>query len=154
MISPELFQSLDADEQKLWHSHVFEVKSGTLIMSNPTIPESVWEKAETKEMESVICLYGKVYHLWQTDKHFKVPLGEPKLMTSFTSADQLDPKRVKQRDERFGIDSTKKEKARASIVSPEIHESKSIDTHRMNTSLLWMPLTRVDADQTWKQNTT
>lgn len=66
MITPKLYETLDADEQKLWHSHVFEVKSGMLIMPKPTaVPEAVWEVAENKEMEQVVELYGKVYHLWQ-----------------------------------------------------------------------------------------
>ena len=32
MISPRLFATLDAEEKRLWHSHVFEVKSGMLVM--------------------------------------------------------------------------------------------------------------------------
>ena len=52
MISPKLYETLDAEEQKLWHSHVFEVKSGMLIMPRPTgVPEAAWEVAENKEME-------------------------------------------------------------------------------------------------------
>lgn len=124
MISPELFNTLDQEEQRLWHSHVFEVKSGMLIMPTPVVPEMIWQKAEKEEMESVIRLYGKVFHLWQTDKHPRVPLGEPRLMTSFTSQDQVDEERVRQRDERFGINSEDKKSARRSITSPEIHESK------------------------------
>jgi hypothetical protein len=49
MISPTFFWDLDAEEQKLWHSHVFEVKSGVLCMPKPVgIPETVWLTAETK----------------------------------------------------------------------------------------------------------
>lgn len=126
MISPELFDTLDQDEQRLWHSHVFEVRSGMLIMPSPVVPEMIWEKAEREEMEGVIRLYGKVFHLWQTDKHPRVPLGKPSLMTSFTSQDQIDHERVRQRDERFGINSEDKKSARKSIPTPEIHESKSL----------------------------
>ena len=32
MISKRVYESLDPEERKLWHSHVFEVKSGMLIM--------------------------------------------------------------------------------------------------------------------------
>lgn len=104
MISPKLYETLDTEERKLWHSHVFEVKSGMLIMPQPSVmvPQAAWEKAETAEMEDVVELYGKVgrmsgpepssppltpakvYHLWQVDKGHKIPLGEPKLMTSFS----------------------------------------------------------------------
>ena len=69
MVSPRLFATLPAEERRLWHSHVFEVKSGLLIMPQPTlVPRAVWETAETKEMQQVVGLYGKTYHLWQVDR--------------------------------------------------------------------------------------
>lgn len=71
MISPRLYATLPAEERKLWHSHVFEVKSGMLIMPLPAtapMPTAAWEAAETAEMKDVIEIYGKVYHLWQTDR--------------------------------------------------------------------------------------
>lgn len=88
MITPKLYETLDTEERKLWHSHVFEVKSGMLIMPQPSVlvPQAAWEKAETSEMEDVVELYGKVYHLWQVDKGHKIPLGAPKLMTSFSES--------------------------------------------------------------------
>ncbi|KAH7384109.1 hypothetical protein DE146DRAFT_622267 [Phaeosphaeria sp. MPI-PUGE-AT-0046c] len=124
MITPKLYNTLDEDEQKLWHSHVFEVKSGMLIMPKPTaIPEAAWEVAENKEMEEVVYLYGKIYHLWQTDRGDKLPLGPPQLMTSYTAADQMPDfeKRLKERDERFGTDSQRKKQVREYIKEPEIH---------------------------------
>jgi Protein of unknown function (DUF1264) len=132
MISPRLYKTLPKDERKLWHSHVFEVKSGMLIMPKPsTVPDAIWDVAENKEMEDVIGIYGKVYHLWQTDRGDKLPMGEPKLMTSFTQESQLDfDKLVGERDDRFGSDYRKKQKNREYIPEPEIHE---------------------DADRTWKQ---
>lgn len=61
MVSPKVFATLDEEEKKLWHSHVFEVKSGMLIMPAPnTVPNMVWEKAENTEMEQVIGWYGKM----------------------------------------------------------------------------------------------
>jgi len=131
MISPRLYKTLPPEERKLWHSHVFEVKSGMLIMPKPAgIPDAVWEVAETKEMEDVVGIYGKVYHLWQTDRGDKLPLGEPQLMTSFTEEKQLDfEKLVGERDERFGSDWRKKRERRKGIEVPDIHP---------------------DADSTWK----
>jgi hypothetical protein len=126
MITPKLYNTLDAEEQKLWHSHVFEVKSGMLIMPKPTaIPEAAWEVAENKEMEEVIHLYGKIYHLWQTDRGDKLPLGPPQLMTSYTAADQMPnfEQRMKDRDERFGTSSERKKGVREYIKEPEIHEN-------------------------------
>ena len=123
MIKPHLYEQLDAEERKLWHSHVFEVKSGMLIMPAPKgVPNAAWEIAETKEMEEVVILYGKVYHLWQTDRGDKLPLGEPQLMTSFTAKDQFDfEKSVGDRDRRFGVKSSQKAEKRAYIKEPEIH---------------------------------
>jgi hypothetical protein len=124
MISPRLYQTLDAAEQKLWHSHVFEVKSGMLIMPRPAaVPEAVWSVAEVTEMKDVVEIYGKVYHLWQTDRGDKLPLGAPKLMTSYTADNQFDfDQRVAERDERFGVSHEKKRREREHIKEPVIHE--------------------------------
>jgi len=132
MVSERLFKTLPEEERKLWHSHVYEVKSGMLIMPKPTlVPEAAWELAETKEMEQVITIYGKVYHLWQTDRGDKVPLGQPNLMTSFTADDQFDfDKHVGDRDRRFGSNAKQKAEKRAYIQEPDIHP---------------------DADQAWKE---
>jgi hypothetical protein len=124
MIKPHLYETLDEDEQKLWHSHVFEVKSGMLIMPKPSIvPEAVWELAENKEMEEVVHLYGKIYHLWQTDRGDKLPLGPPQLMTSYTATDQMPnyEKVLDDRDRRFGTDHRRKKEVREYIEVPEIH---------------------------------
>ena len=133
MVTDKLYAELPEEERKYWHSHVFEVKSGMLIMPGPTAPgmQQAWEAAETEEMKEVVHLYGKVYHLWQTDRGDKLPLGEPKLMTSFTAEGQFDfEKHVGDRDKRFGSDWKKKKELRKNIEVPEIHP---------------------DADQTWKR---
>lgn len=54
MVSRRIFDTLDPEERKLWHSHCFEVKSGQLIM--PGVPIL----AENEEMKEVMTLYGKV----------------------------------------------------------------------------------------------
>ncbi|KAF5021773.1 hypothetical protein F66182_6148 [Fusarium sp. NRRL 66182] len=119
-------------ERKLWHSHVYEVKSGMLIMPNRAIPEAAWQVAENYEMEQVVYLYGKVYHLWQTDRGDTLPLGPPKLMTSFTADGQFDlEKHVGERDRRFGTDYKAKKEARKDIPTPAIHR---------------------DADQAWNKD--
>lgn len=126
MITPRLYETLDQEERKLWHSHVFEVKSGMLIMPRPTIaPQTVWETAENKEMEQVIELYGKVYHLWQVDKGHKLPLGQPKLMTSYTEEGQFAlEKMVSDRDRRFGESAEHKKEIRKGLKEPDIHPGK------------------------------
>jgi hypothetical protein len=133
MISPRLYKTLPEEERKLWHSHVFEVKSGMLIMPKPKgVPDAVWETAETKEMEDVIGIYGKVYHLWQVDKGDKLPMGAPQLMTSFIADNQMNfEEAVGKRDEKFGSDWKRNKAKREYITEPEIHP---------------------DADWTWKSD--
>ncbi|KAJ3163432.1 hypothetical protein HDU86_000011 [Geranomyces michiganensis] len=135
MITPKLYDTLSAQERTYWHSHVFEVKSGMLIMPQPSdslVPATLWEKAETEEMKSVVELYGKVFHTWQTDRGDVLPLGEPQLMTSFTDAAQFDfDKHVGERDKRFGVDFRHKREIRKHIPEPaQMHP---------------------DADQAWKK---
>lgn len=122
MVSPKVFETLPDDEKRLWHSHVYEVKSGMLIMPKPnTVPDLLWEKAETKEMETVIGWYGKIYHLWQVDRGDKLPLGEPQLMVSFTDDSQVPMEKLKERNERYHIDQKHKAEIRKHLVDPEIH---------------------------------
>ncbi|KAF2859975.1 DUF1264-domain-containing protein [Piedraia hortae CBS 480.64] len=123
MIKPHLFEKLDDEEKKLWHSHVFEVKSGMLFLPKPEgVSKEEWEKEELKEMEQVVTLYGKVYHLWQVDRGDELPLGPAMLMTSFTEPGQFKDwdGAVGGRDRRFGIDSAKKAELRKGIKEPEI----------------------------------
>ena len=89
------------------------------------IPEAVWEVAENQEMEEVVHLYGKVYHLWQTDRGDKLPLGEPQLMTSYTSVEQMPrfEERLRDRDQRFNTSSQRKKEVREYIEEPQIHEN-------------------------------
>jgi len=130
MITKRLYEKLPAEERKLWHSHEYEVKSGMLILPNPTIPDKVWTVAETEEMKEVVGLYGKTFHFWQVDRGDELPLGMPVLMGSFTSDEQVPWEKVKERDERFGVETEKKREARKGIEKVEIHG---------------------DADQVWKR---
>jgi hypothetical protein len=93
-----------------------------LIMPNPNVPNAAWEIAETEEMKEVIGLYGKTYHLWQVDRGDTLPLGKPELMTSFTKDEQVPWDKVKDRDERYGVETSRKKEARKGIEGVEIHE--------------------------------
>ncbi|KAI1828179.1 DUF1264-domain-containing protein [Xylaria intraflava] len=126
MITAKQFETLPPEEKKFWHSHVYEVKSGMLVMPGPTAPvvQQAWEAAETEELKQIVSLYGKVYHLWQTDRGDRLPFGEPKLMTSFTANGQLDfDTVVAERDKRFGIDYKRKRQLRENIAEPKIDEN-------------------------------
>lgn len=129
MVSPRLFETLPSEERKLWHTHQYEVKSGMLIMPTPAgIPNSAWEVAETSEMRDILPLYGKTYHFWQVDRGDPVPLGEPKLMLSFTDDDKVKNAvkggmegLVKGRDQQFGVDTGTKAEKRKDIDEVEKH---------------------------------
>lgn len=120
-----------------------------LIMPNSNVPNAVWELAETEEMKEVVGLYGKTYHFWQVDRGDALPLGKPELMMSFTKDEQVRQRsfrnmdtvetltllqvpwdKIKDRDERYGVETGRKKGARKDIVAAEIHG---------------------DADQCWKK---
>jgi hypothetical protein len=114
VISAKLFKQLPGQEKRLWHSHVYEVKSGQLLA--PGIPVA----AEKALMNKLVGTYGKTWHTWHTDQHQALPLGEPQLMMGFTADGQLDAARLAQRDQRLGIDSLDKRKQRADIEAPPV----------------------------------
>ncbi|KFY45623.1 hypothetical protein V494_00877 [Pseudogymnoascus sp. VKM F-4513 (FW-928)] len=116
LITRQLYDALSQEEKKLWHSHDYEVRDRELF------PEGVWEIAETAEMREVVGLYGKTFHFWQVDRGDELPLGMPELMMSFTKDEQVPWDKIKDRDERFGIDSTKKRHTRSDIPPVPPHQ--------------------------------
>jgi hypothetical protein len=114
IISEKLFKTLDEEEKKLWHSHHYEVKSGTLIA--PGIPEV----AEHELMEKLVSTYGKTIHTWHTDQERRLPIGAPMIMMGFTKDGQLDPKLLTERDKRFNITTEERKKNREDIATPEV----------------------------------
>lgn len=154
MIRATLYKTLDASERKLWHSHVFEVKSGMLIMPGPNgLPTGLWEVAETKEMEDVVGLYGKTYHFWQVDRGDQLPLGGPELMMSFTKDEDCPQFKelVGERDGKYSVSNQQKKEKRAYIEEPNVHEGMSVSAFIIritNTNEIG-----TDADQVWKTST-
>jgi hypothetical protein len=114
IISERLFKTLPEEEKKLWHSHVYEVKSGELIA--PGIPEA----AEHALMKKLVSTYGKTIHTWHTDQDRTLPLGSPMVMMGFTEDGQLHPSLLQERDQRFGISTADKKQQRADIPAPPI----------------------------------
>jgi hypothetical protein len=109
IVSEKLFKTLPADEKKLWHSHRYEVKSGSLIA--PGLPNL----AEHKLMETIVTTYGKTWHTWHTDQDLTLPYGSPALMMGFTQDGQLHKPLEQDRDRRFKISTADKKKKRADI---------------------------------------
>ncbi len=114
IISARLFEGLPDEEKKLWHSHDYEVKSGTLVA--PGLPQL----AEKALMEQVVTTYGKTWHTWHTDRDKALPYGIPALMMGFTADGQLDPALEAARDRRLGVDTGASRRARASIAQPPV----------------------------------
>ena len=126
MIPKHVYETLDAEEQKLWHSHEFEVGSGMLALPKPSAEEhDKWTELETEAMKEVAGLYGKTLHFWQVDHGDELPLGYPMLMGSLTLHTQipnlseaLDP-----RNKEWDIDHEEKANIRAKegVRGPGVH---------------------------------
>jgi hypothetical protein len=114
IVSEALFRGLPPEEKHLWHSHVHEVRSGTLIA--PGIPEV----AERELMQKIAGTYGKTWHTWHTDMRDQLPVGHPMLMMAFTQDGQLREELLTARDERFGVSAAEKREERAQLSYPEI----------------------------------
>ena len=114
IVSGELFAGLPAEEKALWHSHVHEVKSGTLVA--PGLPGV----AEHALMQKLVGTYGKTWHTWHTDQDLELPYGVPQLMMGFTADGQADPAMIAARDERLGIGSADRRRDREDIPAPPI----------------------------------
>lgn len=114
IISESLFNELTDEEKKLWHSHQYEVKSGTLIA--PGLPQA----AEHELMEKLVSTYGKTIHTWHTDQERSLPVGSPMIMMGFTKDGQIHPHLVKERDKRFGVSTSEIREQRKDIVAPPV----------------------------------
>lgn len=113
IVSARIFESLPAEEKKLWHSHNYEVKSGVL-----TAP-GMADAAEKDLMKVLIGTYGKTWHTWQVDRDAKLPLGIPQLMMGFTADGQAQAKILSERDSLYGSSAAKKT-ARAEIADVKL----------------------------------
>jgi hypothetical protein len=114
IISERLFKTLDDEEKKLWHSHHYEVKSGSLIA--PGLPGV----AEHELMEKLVSTYGKTIHTWHTDQQRELPVGSPMIMMGFTRDGQLEQQLLDDRDQRFNILTADKKKNREDIPMPAV----------------------------------
>ena len=113
IITAERFQSLPIEEQRLWHSHHYEVKSGVLVA--PGIPEL----AERAYFRDLVTTYGKTFHTWQYDRD-DFPYGIPQLMMGFTADGQVNEALIAKRDRRFGFSTAAKRSSRSGIPMPAV----------------------------------
>ncbi|MFL6451718.1 MAG: OBAP family protein [Bryobacteraceae bacterium] len=114
IISRNAFETLSADERKLWHSHAYEVKSGELIAPGiPTVAEHVF-------MQKMASTYGKTWHTWNTDQGRTLPTGHPLLMMGFTAEGQIHQDMLADRDRRMNASTEKEKQDRADIGPPPV----------------------------------
>lgn len=112
IIPASRFQQLPEDEKRLWHSHHYEVKSGTLVA--PGIPEM----AEHAYFEDLVSTYGKTFHNWQVDRD-DFPYGIPQLMMGFTADGQVHDELVAARDRRLRVSWADRRRKRSDIPMPD-----------------------------------
>ncbi|MGY2462119.1 OBAP family protein [Vreelandella sulfidaeris] len=128
IISEELFEQLPEEEKQFWHPHNGEILSGQLVA--PNLPVA----AEHELMKSKINSYGKTWHTWDTAHgaqseggEASLPLGEPSLAWSFNRNSEANPDLIEERDQRMGIDTEQRRKARQDLV-PLAKPQSGIDT--------------------------
>ncbi|XVF25576.1 hypothetical protein REPUB_Repub13aG0223800 [Reevesia pubescens] len=115
IISDRLYEALTQEEQKLWHSHAYEIKSGLWV--NPRILEMIGKP----ELENLAKTYGKFWCTWQVDRGDRLLLGALALMMSPQGVNlgKIDPLLVKNRDDKYNISTETIQKSRLEIEEPE-----------------------------------
>lgn len=109
LIPADVYVRLPAQEQQLWHSHIYEVSSG--MLQSPGMPASSFQPL----LKDLINMYGKTVHTWQIDVNDTLPVGAPQLMMSFIKDGQLKPKLQQGFEHRFNFSMKAAAAARASI---------------------------------------
>ncbi|KAL5841338.1 hypothetical protein ACOSQ3_011941 [Xanthoceras sorbifolium] len=119
IVSDKIFESLPLEEQKLWHSHAYEIKSG--LWAYPRVPEVIVTAKPELELENLAKSYGKFWCTWQVDRGDRLPLGAPALMMSPQGVNlgMVRPDLVQKRDRKYNISTEDMKKVRTEIEEPE-----------------------------------
>ncbi|KAK4048671.1 hypothetical protein OIV83_004641 [Microbotryomycetes sp. JL201] len=92
VVPEQVFESLDKEEKRFWHSHKHEVEGGILQLGTKSLVPQVGEDlAEKGPMTELHQTYGKTIHTWAYDKYPDLPLGPPHLMMSLQADDKIAP---------------------------------------------------------------
>ncbi|KAI3892175.1 hypothetical protein MKX03_036780 [Papaver bracteatum] len=115
IVSDRIFESLPAEEQKLWHSHAYEIKAG--LWMNPRVPEMI-QKSELQDLGKS---YGKFWCTWQVDRGDVLLLGAPSLMMSPQEVNlgMVKPELLKRREDKYKVSNESLMQSRAGIEVPE-----------------------------------
>ncbi|KAJ4980584.1 hypothetical protein NE237_031421 [Protea cynaroides] len=116
IVSDKIFANLSPDEQKLWHSHGYEIKSG--IWLNPRVPEML----QKTELRNLAKTYGKFWCTWQVDRGDVLPLGAPALMMSPQGVNlgMVKEELLQKRNKKYKVSSEDLIKSRVDIEEPEL----------------------------------
>jgi len=117
VISKRLFDGLPPSEQMLWHSHLYDVKSGSFI--TPGLPNTL----EKTILQDVTSTYGKTWILWQVDRGDVLPVGMPELMMVATKDGEWDPNLFLHRDKKKGYNSEERRKLASTLESPPVNSN-------------------------------
>ncbi|KAG0345871.1 hypothetical protein BG005_001071 [Podila minutissima] len=120
IISETLFNTLDANEKKYWHSHKYEVESGMLVqVTKPLVTEMLARHVEHAPLKTLVNTYGKIWQLWPVDNEGNcsahVPTGPAQLLMGFTEDGQVNPALLEKRDKDLGISTEEKRRERIDI---------------------------------------
>ncbi|KAK1382118.1 Oil body-associated protein 2B [Heracleum sosnowskyi] len=115
IVSDKIFETLPPDEQKLWHTHAYEIKSG--LWMNPGVPEMMMKP----ELENLTKSYGKFWCTWQTDRGDVLPTGPPALMMSPQAVNlgMVKAELLKKRDDKYNVSSEALKTSRVELPEPE-----------------------------------
>uniref|UniRef100_A0A7N0T445 Uncharacterized protein n=1 Tax=Kalanchoe fedtschenkoi TaxID=63787 RepID=A0A7N0T445_KALFE len=115
IVSDNIFETLEPEEQKLWHSHMHEIKAGLWV--NPRIPEMILKP----ELATLAKSYGKFWCTWQVDRGDMLPMGPPALMMSPQEHELGQVKRilVENRDSTYNMSRDALTQYRNDIQGPE-----------------------------------
>lgn len=115
IVSDNIFETLPPEEQKLWHSHAYEIKTGLWTLQG--MPDLL----QNPEHKSLTKTYGKFWCTWQVDRGDRLPLGAPSLMVSPQAVDiaRVNPELVKERDSRYGVSAGDAKESRVEMDEPE-----------------------------------
>ncbi|RIA97152.1 embryo-specific protein [Glomus cerebriforme] len=123
IISAKLFQTLPEEEKKYWHSHVYEIKSGMLILpTGSLVPTVAVDKVEETALEELI----KTWHFWQVDAGHPLPYGPPQLMMAFVDDNQLSQSALDDRDKRYNVSTAYKRQVRE-VIHPKYSRDVGAD---------------------------
>jgi hypothetical protein len=113
IVDRQTFEQLPVDERRLWHSHAYDVTSGTLVAP---------DLAPTHELEFMaefVGTYGKTWQTWHDSRQDRVPLGHPLLMAAPTEDGQVDTGLLRARDDALPLSTAERRLARVYIDVPE-----------------------------------